>query len=204
MLIGKICPESRKDYLHRKINGEELIYKTVQLDKAKEISYLNHPILMVQPRRGTISMWKREKRLLAIFNGEELPRQLDSLDPSQMEILCHEYLRLEITPENIRLKYLLMPIGRTLPNIDIIGIGFNGKKIYCQVTYERNEKEAIKKLESLKNSSEDGTLIFFGLKKFERLKVKYSGIIYKSIEDVFKEMDENPVGSEIISNMLNC
>jgi hypothetical protein len=58
------------------------------------------------------------------------------LRDNRQEVACSEFLRL---PEASKfglpqLQSLLLPVGRTLKDVDIIGIATDGKQIFAQVT----------------------------------------------------------------------
>jgi hypothetical protein len=63
--------------------------------------------------------------------------QLSDLSPSQQEILCSEFLRMpEVESRGLpRLVHLLLPPGKTMRDIDIVGTAADGKRLLAQVTF---------------------------------------------------------------------
>jgi hypothetical protein len=134
-----------------------------------------------------------ENYLNALFFNKILPREVASLAPAQLEVLCYEYLRYKDL-----LNSLILPIGRSLPDIDIYGINKSGEKILAQVTQSHNKKVIERKLDVLKNyQSLNSKLIFFGPKEMLQ---EDSLVAYKTIEQVFSLMNENY--PEMINTMI--
>jgi hypothetical protein len=138
MLVGEI--ESGSKVEAKDFGG--FIYKTVQLKNAREVYYRDYPLLAaIQPRLTTITDWpSAQKYLEAILGKEKVPCEVGSLHPSQLEVICYEYLRMKKVLSN-----LLMPIGRTLQDVDIVGIDSQGKNIFAQVTGSTHHKEIEKR-----------------------------------------------------------
>lgn len=196
MLVGEIEPKSK---VEPKKFGD-YIYKIVQLKNTEEISYQDYLLLAaIQPRQTTITGWpSAQKYLESILGKEKIPWDVKSLHPSQLEVICYEYLRREKI-----LYVLLMPIGRTLQDIDIFGINGQGKCVLAQVTNSTDPvkiSEKIKKLESYK--SKGFILIFFGPESQEIN--NYKDVEYISIEKVFYmlTLDLKSVYYEMIHKML--
>ncbi len=191
MLVGEIVQGTKIEIAEYEGN----IYKVVQLTKAKEISMLDYPLLRaIRPRQGTVTGWPSAAAYLtAIFQNKPIPRNVRSLAPSQLELVCYEYLRMRRG-----LRGLLLPIGRSLPDIDIFGIGVDGKNIVAQVTQSRSNGEISKKMDKLQAYRAGNTrLIFFGPSDN---RVERQDIDYISVEEAFKEVErEYPI---IITKML--
>lgn len=198
MLVGEIEPGS-------KIEPKEFgnyIYKVVQLKNCREISYLEYPLLeAIQPRQVTISNWPSAKKYLeSIFKNKKPPFEVQSLAPSQLEVICYEYLRMKGI-----LEVLLLPIGRNLKDVDIVGINSKGEKIFAQVTHTYNSKEILKKIGRLKHYESEGShLIFFAPES--QIQQNANNVKYISIEDVFESStsNRNSVHHKMICSMLNC
>ena len=101
-----------------------------------------------------------------------------------LEQLCENYLRSEFVPDEIRLDYCMVKIGKTLPYVDIVGRSISGNKLYAQVTFAENNK-ADEKAEMLVDfTKQNGKSIMFsnGLSK------KINGLDYTfEIEKVFSD-----------------
>lgn len=108
MLIGII--ETGSKIISTDDYGPKYIYKTVQLNNTKVISYIDYPLLAaIQPKGGTITGWPSAERCLqSVLGMKDMPANIYSLAPSQLEVLCYEYLRAKGI-----LQALLLPIGRT-------------------------------------------------------------------------------------------
>jgi hypothetical protein len=139
-----------------------------------------------------------QKYLEAVLKGEKIPWLVGSLAPCQLEVICYEYLRLKGI-----LKALVMPIGRTLRDIDIYGIADGGESIIAQVTHSVSHRTIRGKLERLKKyQSADTILVFFGPKS---CRFQDAGVQYIAIESVFDWVscvDSNPVHHGLIRKML--
>jgi len=194
MLVGRI--ESGSKVEAKKFG--DYIYKTVQLKNVQEISYKDYPLLSAIQPRGTIKGWpSAQKYLEAILEKREVPWEVNSLHPSQLEIICYEYLIKEK-----HLSALLLPIGRSLPDIDIVGINRQGKNVYAQITHYNNTNKILEKIEKLKYyKSKNSLLFFFGPESQE---IKNNDVKYISIEEVFSILtsDHTSIYYEMIRKML--
>jgi hypothetical protein len=73
-----------------------------------------------------------------LVEGRSADFDIGRLLPGQQEVLCSEFLRL---PEAGMLglpilSHLLLPLGRTMKDIDIYGLANDGKRIFGQITYK--------------------------------------------------------------------
>jgi len=198
IIIGEIAEDSKVEILNYTNNsGKSEHLKVVQLINAQEISFLDYPLLAaIQPIQKTLTGWpSAEKYLLAILRGQSIDWGVGSLAPSQLEVICYEFLR-----GNSILKMLLLPIGRSLPDIDIYGLDEEGNKILAQVTYSRSISEIERKLAQLKEyQRNDVRLIFFGRERFKR---EDALIQYISVEQVFDHLSSNTDYRRLIATML--
>ncbi|MBI4846481.1 MAG: hypothetical protein HY810_08475 [Candidatus Omnitrophica bacterium] len=175
-LVGVIKPDST-------IKAEKIknnIYKVVSLHDVKEVK---SPLLLaIQPRQGTITEWpSAEKCLETIISGKVLPLDVNCLSPNQLEVICYEYLR-----KKKILRVLLMPIGRTLRDVDIWGIDDKGQVVLAQVTFAKKSKNIKEKIEKLKlQGAKNDKLFFFG--RLEQ-KIDDKNMEYISIEEVFDDL----------------
>ncbi len=178
ILIGEI--KRGEGIRPQEIGGH--IYKTVQLHNTKKI---HSPLLLtIQPRLTTITGWpSAEKYLKKMLAGEEIPLELEFLHPSQLEVICYEYL-----VKNKILSALLMPIGRTLRDVDIWGVDSTGKTVLAQVTFKGDGRKIEEKMKRLRNQedSKGSILFFFGPQSQEEFKDE--NITYISIQRVFDEL----------------
>jgi hypothetical protein len=180
----------------KKRNG--IFYKVVKLHNTKDISFVDYPILAaLQPRQGTITGWpSAEKVVKAIYENKSLQKNVFSLSPSQIEVLCYEYLLREGIIDG-----LLLPIGRSLPHIDIFGISKSKVNIIAQVTFSNNPNVILSKMDLLKTYSAKKTkLIFFGRKD---MIISEESVEYISIETVFNSLKKEAFSNYLIERMLD-
>lgn len=162
MLVGFLEQGTQvfSEEFHDPSSGESFIYKVAALSNAVEVPYADYPLLVgVQPRQATLTGWPSAKdALLAAVEGRSLPRKANSLHPSQLEVLCYEWLR-----STGQLERLVLPIGRGLMDIDIFGIDKNGKRVICQVTYSKHSADLSDKQSRLLRHARDIDSIYFFL-----------------------------------------
>lgn len=118
-----------------------------------------------QPRQSTIVRWhKCGTRLADLVEGNAPSQEWENLSTEQQEAACAEFLR-HHEGDHPRLEYLLLPVGRTLKDVDIYGLDPDGHEILAQVTYhEPGSKQFREKLDKLKeyaNSDTNVKLIYF-------------------------------------------
>jgi hypothetical protein len=202
LVTGTIGPGDPNELIQiANINGYH--HKVVTLEHPKEYRYRDHPLLAVQPRHGTISQWKiAGKYLRALYTGSELPRDVSSLAPGQLEVLCYEYLRLMC-----QIDALILPIGRSLRDIDIYGICTDGQRTIAQVTHSKSEQTVRKKRDYLIGYRGKGVrLFFFGPRQMqEKVSFEEYGIDFIATEEVFARLDEEVeyVHHYMIEHMLH-
>ena len=173
--IGKVKPNTKVGYIETKWSkdfenpkrkkGDRAILKMLQMEnvitlKKGEVMEL----VAARPRMCTITKWKNIKgRLKYYVEGIPIHENWDSLTTEQQEAVCAEYLRNPDIENCPKLDFLLLPIGRTLQDIDIYGCASDGKKIFAQVTYENIDSNGCRqKLEKLKKfSGKENHLILF-------------------------------------------
>jgi hypothetical protein len=196
ILVGEIRPGSEVKLRHY----GELIYKTVHLKNVTEAAYRDYPLLAaIQPIGRAITGWPSAQAYLeAILTGENVPWSVESLAPSQLEVICYEYMRMKGI-----LRGLLLPIGRGLPDVDIFGLNDRGETIIAQVTHSHSHRIVHRKLETLRaHRSDDTKLVLFGPRS---CRVEDPAVPYIAIEDVFDALtstDKAPIYRELISRML--
>jgi hypothetical protein len=200
MLVGEVEAGSSVEALRYSDSddGQAFIYKTVQLKKAREVLFRDYPLLAgIQPRMTTITGWPSARAyLMAILERTELPQQVSSLHPSQLEVLCYEYMRWRGD-----IGALLLPIGRNMLDVDIVGVGPNGTTL-GQVTHSTEPKAILDKLRRLESYGDpDGRLLFFGPASAE---AGPSSVEFISIEQAFQSLRErgSAAQQEMLKRML--
>lgn len=115
------------------------VLKTLPLVRVRHVpTSAAAPIMVARPRQGTFCEWRKAGNAIQrLVEGTSAQPSLDDLAASQQEVLCAEYLRSTLAVEVglPRLAHLLVPVGRTLRHVDIMGIAEDGRPIYAQVTH---------------------------------------------------------------------
>jgi len=197
--IGKIKPNSfeyrntiwSKDCdKPKREQGDTAILKTLQMENVKEIkSGQAMSLRAAKPRQGTIREWKNiGSKLECLVEGKPIVKNWNNLSPEQLETVCTEYPRKPDLENYPKLEHLLLPIGRTLEDVDIYGYSADTREIFAQVTHYKmshpNCRQKIKKLKHYKNKNiykvffcdcddpkkEDDILVIPTTKVFEWLK----------------------------------
>jgi hypothetical protein len=206
ILVGEVEKNSRDYYEstglctkekakeHKKYHlKDKHIYKTLRLEKYKELSVLSYTLFQLPFPRGTISPLRMisVENVQNMYNGDKLDNKAKSLAPSQLEVLCEEYLRVENRKmkDLPRLKMLLAPIGGSMKDIDIAGLDSNGHYIFAQVSQAKDKRVEEEKIERLRRiGDKESSLIYFGPKDTrQKSRYKEEGIRYVDIDEVFKE-----------------
>lgn len=141
LLLGIIAPNSKITRIRGVWGSSErsAVLKTLRLAETKLLQPHDHAIIAAsRPRQGTIARWRAVgESIAALIEGRKQPLSWQSLSYSQQEIGCSEFLRLaEVLEFGLpRLQSLLLPVGRTLKDVDLVGLAFDGRRIFAQVTY---------------------------------------------------------------------
>lgn len=204
MLVGTINPQDIeiRRFPHEENEDEERIYKTLQFDDCRVVTFQDCPVLFTaHSRQGwSICNWQNASdQARAVALGNPLSRTVGSLSSGQLETLCERYLYIE-RPD----YFTVIPVGGELKDIDIAGHD-NGSEVVAQVTHTRSSKEAQDKLDALEQYVQPDTeVMFFGHEKhLEGSSVEVPPEIqYKSIQDVFEVVDNDTKGNRMISEML--
>ncbi len=155
--VGYVPPQSSVELISGKWGakynrkGREAVLKTLQLKNARNLAAEEAiSLTAVQPRQGAICQWRRiGKRVASIVSGSPAT-DLGSLTPDLQEVMCMEYLRTDMARKRGLpvLRHTLMPVGRTMKDIDVLGIAESGKVLSAQVTF-KTLKPAGRKLQKL-------------------------------------------------------
>ena len=168
----------------------QAVLKSIELKKVRELNAGQAiSLTAVQPRQGTFCQWhKVGARVIDLVEGKSDIR-LDSLTPDLQEVMCMEYMRTQKAAENglPQLQHTLMPVGRTMKDIDILGVDKDGQKVSAQVTYGGLNKTGakFKKLDQYLKSGHK-TVYFCNADKTETI----NGHLVYPLEHVFKEFCE--------------
>jgi len=192
LYIGKI--EAGTKIEREKIDDKW--YKTVQVTDLRKRTYIDYPLLNIKPIKQTVCKWRiLDFRLEYIYEGKELPPDVNSLVDKQLEVICSEYLQMyKIIHASI------LKIGGSQSKIDISGIGTHERKVFAQVSFKVT-KDKIEKLKIYE--SPNSLLFYFGPEK-EKSKIEDTSITYITIEEVFDTFTQYPYSSyyDMIQEML--
>ncbi|VVB57044.1 Uncharacterised protein [uncultured archaeon] len=199
---GAIIGEIKSDGVNKEFEPcGSVTLKIVHLENARNEKFIDHQRLIFSPGRQTICRYRDQDRdyIVKLFKRETLPMKVNSLHPSQIEVLCYEYM----AHKNL-VDGLLLPIGRSMEAVDIIGIRAEPKstiKVVAQVTCQNDRKKIKVKAERL--SEFGGKKYFFGPQEksvfVEGLNLELE---YIAIEKVFDELLKVPEYEELIHEMI--
>jgi hypothetical protein len=205
---GLCTKEKAKEHDNERLKDKH-IYKTLRLKKPTPLSVLSYTLFQLPFPRGTISPLRMisADNVQNMCNGCKLDNEVESLAPSQLEVLCEEYLRVENRKMKglPRLKMLLAPIGGSMKDIDIAGLDSNGRYIFAQVSQAKDERVEEEKIERLRRvGDKESSLIYFGPKDTrQRSKYEKEGIRYVDIDEVFKESSSHRELKSLIELFLS-
>jgi len=200
--VGKVLPKTPVKLLRGKwgtVNGRErrpAVLKTVKFSSFVHWAPASHTVLAVsRPQQGTFQHWPSVgDRLAALVDNRKLPVRLETLAPTQQEIMCSEFLRLPIVVQNglPQLAHLLLPVGRTMKDVDIVGIATDGKPLFAQVTFY-NLSQSSEKLGRLRSYGSAGAhLILFC--NHDQCQI-VNGVAVYSIQKVFDALRKSQYGA---------
>jgi len=208
-IVGKIEAGTKINLLKGKWGdrnpGRTAVLKRLKLQKVKHVSHDKYLMLSAgRPQRGTIKIWKNGGKWIEyVVNDKPIKVILENLSSTQQEVLCSEYLRnnpdTKILP---KMESFLMPVGRTLKDIDIVGLSGKNEKIYVQVTYlDFNDPETQKKFDKLKKylNGNAKAILFCNCERYD----KVDGVIVYPLEMVFKNYSKSPQGKKWIREIFS-
>ncbi|AZZ43513.1 hypothetical protein C1896_00375 [Pseudomonadaceae bacterium SI-3] len=146
--------------------GREAWLKVLKIKHTNTLSaFEGLSLTSVQPRQGTLCHWRKVGDRVKNLVSGNVKYELDCLTPDLQEVMCMEFLRTSEAAEFglPQILYTLMPVGRTMKDLDILAIGYDSKPISAQVTFHGFSSTAAKeKLKKLDAYSREGghTLLF--------------------------------------------
>ncbi len=142
--LGYVEPGTEVQLLHGHWHepGDRIaVLKTLKLTRVRHVQEgAAAAMLVARPRQGTFMRWPRAGRNIERLVDRWTARPtFDDLSPDQQEVLCAEFLRTPLALEMglPMLAHLTVPTGRTMRDIDIIGVAADGGSVVAQVTYTR-------------------------------------------------------------------
>jgi hypothetical protein len=208
--IGKVSPETIIDLFEGQWAPEnenaprDAILKSIRLSEVKEIHPEDYATIWVgRPRQGTLQRWSNAGTVIEqLVEHGGLPISPKSLSPTQQEVLCSEFLRTEIAASMglPLVNSLLLPVGRTMKDIDILGITSKGNRVFAQVTFSSFEAAGPKfqKLKKYNCDSGNHCIFFCSTSKMEIV----NGIILFPLHQVFELFRNIPTGEIWIKKTL--
>lgn len=139
-LVGYVAPGTSVEPVEAKWRGSDrpAALKTLRLERVRVVRPIEHALLLVgRPIRGALTRWPSARDTIsALVEGITLPARLDRLSPDQQEIMVSEFLRGDGARAMglPQLATLLLPTGRTLKDLDILGTAKDGLPLCAQVT----------------------------------------------------------------------
>lgn len=208
-LVGKVSPGATIELISGmwgpgKYSGRTAILKSLRLDKVKLIPPFQAAVILVgQPRQGTFSRWPNARDVIQhLVEGTPIPRTLGSLSPDQQEILCSEFLRSDAAVKIglPRLAHLLLPVGRTMKDLDIYGLDSSGRLLIAQVTH-LSRNDVLGKLQQLLpylSGADACGVLFCRHDRVERI----NGVVIVPIQLAFQEVADSTLGAAWLSAAL--
>lgn len=202
-LVGTVKPGSKIQRLYgewgtlNECDGREAILKSLKLERVRFVNPHDRAVILVgRPRQGTIMRWKTPGQAIAdLVEGRRAAPSLNQLSTAQQEIMCSEFLR-SSQAESLgvpRLAHLVLPLGRTMRDIDIYGISNSGRRLFAQVTYLHTDSCESKKKALLRYRHTKNDLVLFcdcAEPAFEK------GVWIVPIGDVYQGFVKNALGKK--------
>ena len=202
-LVGKVPAGSQVEILEGEWGSRPRValLKALRLHDARVLSRLDHAVITAnRPRQGTISRWHAVgDAVAAIVEGRAQPQSWGMLSTARQELGCSEFLRL---PDAAgiglpRLRALLLPVGRTLKDVDIVGIDGDGGRIFAQVTSSTAEHaKANGKLDALRPYVLPGSCVVLFCNCEEPF--TEGGVRVIPVEAVFRTLDGSEWGRRFL------
>jgi hypothetical protein len=206
-MMGKVLPKSRIELREGrwpesdrpKYHDGVCVLKTLCLRKVRFVSPDDYQILQpAQPRQGTIMRWPSiGDTVESIVEGRKLRSSLGALSPNHQEVMCAEFLRLNEARQTglPQLACLLRDVGRTMKDLDIIGIAQDGKRLFAQVTFGSWGSNDVKEKQKI--------LLKFGRHKAHRIlfckcakTFSEDGILVFPIQEIFSRFRNTKIGRD--------
>jgi hypothetical protein len=179
------------------------VLKTLRLVRVKEVRPCESAAILVgRPRQGTLLRWPSAgKAIENLVEGRAGEVELADLLDAQQETLCSEFLRLPQARQFglPNLVHLLLPVGRTMKDIDIYGLADDGKRIFAQVTFLPLDQARwkIDRLLPYKDADRYHLILFC---QAERPAV-VDGVSVVPIQEAFAQFRASPTGRQWLAHL---
>lgn len=187
----------------------EAVLKSIELWDAQVLRPEQRlSLLASRPLQGTICRWPavgdQVVRLV-----EKLPMKAEAsvLSPTHQEVMVSEALRFGIEGGLPRIESLLMPVGRTLKDVDIFARTVDGKYLLVQVTnYKMGSDKYSSKVMRLKKYAQKNTdLLFVGAGSNQPFYDQETGATHVGMQYLFERFIDTNQGAswwETLKTML--
>jgi len=209
-LLGYVRAASKVDLIEggwgseNGYEGRKAILKSLRLQRARTVNPCDSAaILLSRPRQGTIMRWRAARNTIEnIVEGRRVGASLDQLSDGQQEIMCSEFLRSARARQFDlpNLAHLVVPVGRTMRDIDICGMDGRGNLIFAQVSYLQFEN-CTEKLNSLGQYGGKGNTLVLFCNCGEPTQVQGVRVIPLSV--VYDSFASTPTGKSWIEKATN-
>lgn len=203
--VGIVLPNSQIRLLEGRYepgNGTAVL-KTLRMSNVRALDpWIAIRVLVGRPQRHSLCRWHAiGDRIRHLVEQTQTTQSLNHLLPAEQEILCSEFLRLSLAEEIglPRLVSLLVPVGRTMKDLDILGLDPNGHILAAQVTYGRIDDAPIK-VETLRRYSTKSQClpIYFCLSDYNGL----AGDVHViSLQHVFTRFISTDIGRNWLATL---
>lgn len=205
LIVGRVPPKSTIEleghtwcqdsaYPGRQAWLKTLAYDRVGIVPATE----QRRALAFMPRQSTLCVWhKIGDRIERWISGAVAGGDLADLISDEQEVLCAEFLRDPSIAGLPRLSSLLMPVGRTMRDVDIVGIADDGKLLYAQVKFDHKAHYAADLLRLYGHA--DAHLVLFSAIEQNDLSGKVRQV---RLGEVFERFCCTPRGAEWLKQVL--
>ncbi len=148
MLAGTVEPNTKMEVWDH--SQDFLCVKSLQLSAIRKVpDGLALRWNAIAPQ-GTLYQWKAiGDKISRYVRKEKLQPSWSWLTVPEQETVCAEYLRSSEVPEKMRVTHLLLPVGRTLRDVDIFGITSEGEELFVQVTFSDDTDVLATKIDAL-------------------------------------------------------
>lgn len=182
------------------LEGRKAVMKGVKLSKIQVLSPVDAiSLVCAQPRQGTFCRWWRVgRRVEDLVEQRDTLATLDSLTPDLQEVMCSEFLRSGIDNRLPRVVALLTPVGRTMKDVDIVGISANGERVVVQVTHGSLAKSRwkIDKM-SAYAGSDVRRMVFCRDAEYQEI----DGVTVYDLGEAYERYTSSEIGSEWITQI---
>ncbi|KAB1193468.1 hypothetical protein GJR96_08425 [Haloferax sp. MBLA0076] len=198
--VGVIESGTEIEFVRRHFDGQERVYKVADINDYIDVDFVECPVIFVaRSQQGpTISRYPTasKRAIRAIVNGSSVTRDVWSLSSGQFELLARRDI--EECHDNFELR---LPSGRTLKDIDIVGVDKYSSDIIAQATLKKGRREVKNKRDDLLDYDADERYLYLP-QGLEDVCDGYD-VTPRPAKKVFAELDQKEVASKHISKMLD-